>query len=315
MSCNSIWKTSDYRSCCVKNIPKSSAHSPPLFRDEDNLSAGQLDNTLKTALENSRHLIVICTENSATPGKSGRHYVNEEVSHFISSAPKINPQHIIPIVFRNSRRVETTNCLPPLLSVLNILAIDVLTKGKERAFNDVVAAMLQLDPRELWEYSHIPSVASTPKKDIHSHPVLHQRALTTNLNNPFKALWLACSNLLQYGTRASRKEYWMGTLGLIIVDCIILFPCFYLVPNLKNTDGAQTAISILTIFITLICSLNIVLHLSMTCRRLHDINTSGWVQLIHLVAFPVSSLLLALICCLNSTPTENKYGPPSTGSI
>lgn len=56
----------------------------PVFRDATDLGAGRLRNNLQKELETSRFLIVVCSPNSATPNAEGKHWVNDEVTHFAS---------------------------------------------------------------------------------------------------------------------------------------------------------------------------------------------------------------------------------------
>ena len=51
----------------------------PVFRDIDELSAGNLPEQIKQALENSQNLIVVCSPQAAVS-----HWVNKEVETFIS---------------------------------------------------------------------------------------------------------------------------------------------------------------------------------------------------------------------------------------
>lgn len=115
----------------------------PVFRDIDELSAGNLPEQIKQALINSQNLIVICS-----PQAAGSPWVNQEVETFISLG-KTN--RIFPFIVEGSSPSEF---FPPAL--LNLpkdkerLGGDVSKKGRDAAFVKVVAGMLGVTFDSLW---------------------------------------------------------------------------------------------------------------------------------------------------------------------
>ena len=53
--------------------------------------------------------------------------------------------------------------------------------------------------------------------------------------------------------------------------------------------------------------------LSVTCRRLHDTNRSGWFLLLYFIPL-IGLIWLLVLCCLEGTEGENRYGPDLTVS-
>lgn len=107
--------------------------------------------------------------------------------------------------------------------------------------------------------------------------------------------------LKKYATfsgRARRKEYWMFVLFSAIF-CI----CFNIIDALLATSGMISALYQLAVFIPGIAA---------CCRRLHDINKSGWWLLICLIPL-IGAILILIDLCHNSSPGENKYGPNPKG--
>lgn len=92
-----------------KKMPKTLR---PIFRDIEELSAGNLPQQIHEALESSKHLIVICSPNSA---KS--HWVNKEIEEFIKMGrtDRIFPFIIDGIALSGN---EDTECFPPALRAL-----------------------------------------------------------------------------------------------------------------------------------------------------------------------------------------------------
>lgn len=115
----------------------------PVFRDIDELSAGNLPEQIRQALENSQNLIVVCS-----PQAAASPWVNQEVETFISLG---RTDRIFPfIVDGNSPR----DFFPPALLALpkneERLGGDAAKQGRDIAFVKVVAGMLGLGFDRLW---------------------------------------------------------------------------------------------------------------------------------------------------------------------
>ena len=104
--------------------------------------------------------------------------------------------------------------------------------------------------------------------------------------------------------RARRKEYWMFVLFNIIVG----FAIGFLAALLAGATGMHG--------ITYLGSLyNLAVFipgLAVGVRRLHDIGKSGWWCLIVLVPI-IGVIALLVLCCFDSQPGGNKYGPNPKG--
>lgn len=115
----------------------------PVFRDIDELSAGNLPEQIKQALVNSQNLIVICSPQAA---KSP--WVNQEVETFISLG---RTDRIFPFIVEGNSPSEF---FPPALRDLpkdeERLGGDVSKKGRDAAFVKIVAGMLGVSFDSLW---------------------------------------------------------------------------------------------------------------------------------------------------------------------
>ena len=89
----------------------------PVFRDATDLGVGRLRNNLQSELESSRFLIVVCSPNSARPNAEGKHWVNDEVTHFASLG---RADRIVPVLVEGDEKTA----LCPKLRELGILAVD-----------------------------------------------------------------------------------------------------------------------------------------------------------------------------------------------
>jgi len=115
----------------------------PVFRDINELSAGNLPKQIKQALEHSQNLIVVCSPQAA---KST--WVNQEVETFITSG---RGDHIFPFIVEGSSPSEF---FPPALFGLpkdeERLGGDVGKNGRDVAFVKIVAGMLGVGFDALW---------------------------------------------------------------------------------------------------------------------------------------------------------------------
>ena len=115
----------------------------PVFRDINELSAGNLPKQIKQALEHSQNLIVICSPQAA---KST--WVNQEVESFITSG---RVDRIFPFIVEGCSPSEF---FPPALFGLpkdeERLGGDVGKNGRDVAFVKIVACMLGVSFDALW---------------------------------------------------------------------------------------------------------------------------------------------------------------------
>lgn len=121
----------------------------PIFRDALELAGGVLSKEIKTALEHSKYLIVICSPNSA---KSP--WVNKEIQTFIDLKRE---DKIIPFIIDGTpfSEKEETECFPPALRSLKdereLLGISINELSRDAASIKVVARMFGLKFDTLWQ--------------------------------------------------------------------------------------------------------------------------------------------------------------------
>ena len=103
-----------------------------------------------------------------------------------------------------------------------------------------------------------------------------------------------------FSGRASRSEYWffvlfgiLGSIVTLIIDVNILG---------YSLDSEYTPIS--SIFSIILFTPSI----AVGCRRLHDVNYSGWLQLIAITIIGIIPLMIWL--CSEGTKKNNSHGKP-----
>ena len=121
------------------------------------------------------------------------------------------------------------------------------------------------------------------------------------------------SSLSQYMTfrgRAARSEFWFFYLFSSICSVVAIIIDNILGTQFKNIDSLSFG---LYGYVYLLVALGLFIpNLSVSFRRLHDTNRSGWWYLILLV--PLISVILLLVW--KGTGGDNEYGPdPLSGDI
>ena len=127
----------------------------PVFRDYDELKAGNLPKQIYDALASSSYLVVICSPHAAQS-----EWVNKEITDFIAIGKDKgidNSQNIFPFIVEGKPHAEkeSDECYPrSLLDIAkkhDILGGDVIKEGNDHAFVKVLAAMMpNVAFDELW---------------------------------------------------------------------------------------------------------------------------------------------------------------------
>lgn len=115
------------------------------------------------------------------------------------------------------------------------------------------------------------------------------------------AVLAVTKNYANFEGRARRKEYWGSMLVYFILSIIVS-----MVVNLTFLISEY-----LTYFLMVVASLIylalIIPMLSITVRRLHDIDKSGWFYLVSLIPL-IGGIWLLILLCTEGTRGENRFG-------
>jgi uncharacterized membrane protein YhaH (DUF805 family) len=116
--------------------------------------------------------------------------------------------------------------------------------------------------------------------------------------NAYFAAW---RRLFDYRGRSTRSEFWLFTLFAVILAIVAL--------TLDEVMGtAPAAEDEVGLFGAIVLLLHILPSISVTVRRMHDIDKSGWFLLIGLI--PVIGIIVLLVfACMGSSPGANRFGP------
>lgn len=108
------------------------------------------------------------------------------------------------------------------------------------------------------------------------------------------------SNYATFSGRASRSEFWLfqlftffGSIATLIIDVTIL--------DFSLRDDASPT-NLIFLLIVMMPSV------AVGCRRLHDLNKSGWWQLLNLTIIGI--ILLIVWWATQGESKKNRFGPP-----
>ena len=134
---------------------------------------------------------------------------------------------------------------------------------------------------------------------------------------------------LSFEGRVNRRIYWSCVVGCAIVNCVMTMIAevplsfFFVVVGISFPIFAHLLVFLGTLIDTLegndvfifflVAPPSLVLFyvsLTVTVKRLHDTNRSGWHVLIGLIPF-IGTVYLSACGLIKGTDEENAYGPPA----
>ncbi|MBR4573609.1 MAG: TIR domain-containing protein [Lachnospiraceae bacterium] len=133
---------------CKRHDDKLAKRCSPVFLDKMNLTPGMLDEGLKSEVQSSKYLIVICSKAAHNESK----YLDEEIQYFLEGGG--TPSQIIPFII-DPYESSVTETFPLRLieeyekSPEDLSCIDANKEGKRKAFLETVAYMHGISPDEI----------------------------------------------------------------------------------------------------------------------------------------------------------------------
>jgi uncharacterized membrane protein YhaH (DUF805 family) len=123
--------------------------------------------------------------------------------------------------------------------------------------------------------------------------------------NPIAANISAFRNIVTFKSRAPRSEYWW-TVATLIGGVIL---AAFVDEWLFSEGGKDSALySVLNFAFILFYVPWLLATLSVTIRRLHDLDMSGWYALIYLLPLGLGFIFMAFICSKKGTSGPNRFG-------
>jgi uncharacterized membrane protein YhaH (DUF805 family) len=107
--------------------------------------------------------------------------------------------------------------------------------------------------------------------------------------------------------RANRSEYLLKFFIMVFMCFLSTFVCSFWDSN-SNSIPYLLFMVLIMLLLLIILILSIIQVFFVTHRRLHDLNASGWWQLITFI--PFGQLLMIAFIFFKGTEGRNKYGEP-----
>jgi uncharacterized membrane protein YhaH (DUF805 family) len=159
------------------------------------------------------------------------------------------------------------------------------------------------DARDIYPLSGGRPVLPPPNTDAAYIP-----AVSTKSEGMFRYFLRALSrNYFQFYGRARRAEYWGYTL-FYVITLIVCFIADSVVSAFVFSAYADSEYGFLPIFILLFYVYSIIPGISITVRRLHDQDMSGWLYLLNIIPY-IGPIILFILMFFDSRPNPNKHGP------
>lgn len=132
----------------IHNEFEDSRYLRPVFRDRDTLSAGVLNDELRTHLENSKFLVVLCSPHSARS-----QWVSDEVQAFLNMG---RLEQIVPFIVEGDensfpKALREWNGQHPDKNLLGIAVTDDGKTDRQKAFIRLVSHLLGVSFDTLWQ--------------------------------------------------------------------------------------------------------------------------------------------------------------------
>ena len=124
--------------------------------------------------------------------------------------------------------------------------------------------------------------------------------------NPLSANLSAMRNILNFKLRAPRSEFWWTftvLLGGVILAAIISEAFF------PNGGEGGVLYSWLKFAFVLFYVPWLLAALSVTIRRLHDLDMSGWYACLYFLPLGIGFIIMCFICARKGTEGTNRFGP------
>ena len=113
-----------------------------------------------------------------------------------------------------------------------------------------------------------------------------------------------------FSGRSRRLEYWMFTLGMVII-LVLFLACAMALSDMasQDPDGGVPGTMMWIVGLTGIAWLAIIIpSIAVQVRRFHDQNLTGWLVLIGFIPYIGGLIVLVFFMCLPGTKGDNRFG-------
>ena len=119
-------------------------------------------------------------------------------------------------------------------------------------------------------------------------------------------MFLPLRRYFDFAGRSRRKEYWLFTLGVVIVGTLLLAG---MIAAAMSPERTHETVWLLWMFLLGLFNIFIIIpSLAVTVRRFHDQGRTGWLVLLGLIPV-LGGLVVVFFMCLEGTRGPNRFGP------
>ena len=118
--------------------------------------------------------------------------------------------------------------------------------------------------------------------------------------------WTVMRRWQDFAGRSSRREFWMFTLVIVIASFVLGFVDAFLFGGFEPLSEGETFVMPVVSFSNAFSLITFIPSISVSVRRLHDINRTGWWLLIALTL--IGLVLIIYWACVRSDEGDNQYG-------
>ena len=118
--------------------------------------------------------------------------------------------------------------------------------------------------------------------------------------------WTVMRRWQDFAGRSSRREFWMFTLVIVIASFVLGFVDAFLFGGFEPLSEGETFVMPVVSFSNAFSLITFIPSISVSVRRLHDINRTGWWLLIGLTL--IGLVLIIYWACVRSDEDHNQCG-------
>lgn len=148
------------------------------------------------------------------------------------------------------------------------------------------------------QMSRNPYANMHPAQNQFAEPVYNQTDGSPRYVGLGKAVKLFFKNYVNFKGRSTRSEFWFAGLFMMLVYIVL------------GIFGGATDSSAMESFVGIFSLVCVIPSLSLSIRRLHDTDKSGWCVLVTVIPF-FGWIIAFMWACQQSYPISNKWGDPA----
>ena len=105
--------------------------------------------------------------------------------------------------------------------------------------------------------------------------------------------------------RISRKPYFLAGAFLLVLQVFLLY-------RFTRVAEGTDASAFWAFLFTIVAFVSVISNIALTAKRLHDINRTGWIAALFIIA---GFFMYVFLCLIPGTPGPNRYGDDNNAPV